>query len=352
MENKYDVIIIGGGQSGLAAAYFLRRTGLSYCILDKESSSGGSWQHYWNSLRLFSPAKWSSLPGVMMTGGADYYPSKEETISYLQSYEKRYKFPIIRLVEVISVSKNDNKFHLETTKGIFESKAVISATGVFNKPFIPDIDGLNKFKGDVLHSSEYKSPEAFKEKTIAVIGEGNSGAQILAELASVANTLWITGKKPQFLPDHIDGRYLFDVATQSYEAKKAGKDFTPPSLGDIVMVPPVKKAREEGFMKSYPPIKKIESHTILLENGQEHAVDVLLFCTGFKPALDHFQQLELTRNHRIATKETKAKEVDGLWLVGYGGWTGFASATLIGVGRTARKTIQEIEGFFQENQGN
>ncbi|MGK7388896.1 MAG: ArsO family NAD(P)H-dependent flavin-containing monooxygenase [Candidatus Cyclobacteriaceae bacterium M2_1C_046] len=348
MKKKYDVIIIGGGQSGLAVAYYLRRTGLSYCILDKETTSGGSWQHYWDSLRLFSPAKWSSLPGIMMSGGENYYPTKKETVAYLQSYEHKYNFPIIRPVEVKSISKNDSTFTLETSKGFFESKVVVSATGSFNKHFIPAIDGINSFKGKILHSSEYRSPERFKSKTVAIIGEGNSGAQILSEVATVSKTLWITSKEPQFLPDHVDGRYLFDVATQSYEAKKAGENFTPPSLGDIVMVPPVKKAREDGYLNNYLPIAKIKANSIVLTNEEEHTADILLFCTGFNPGLDHLKGLNIIHNHRINTEGTKAKETEGLWLVGYGSWTGFASATLIGVGRTARQTVQEVAAYLKE----
>ncbi|MEQ8534113.1 MAG: FAD-dependent oxidoreductase, partial [Imperialibacter sp.] len=96
----YDVIVIGGGQSGLAVAYYLNRAGLNYVVLDASDDAGGSWQHYWHSLRLFSPAQWSSLPGVLMTGGPDYYPTRNETIDYLRKYEEKYKFAIQRGVTV------------------------------------------------------------------------------------------------------------------------------------------------------------------------------------------------------------------------------------------------------------
>src|SRR5688572_6135165 len=113
---KYDVIVIGGGQSGLAMGYYLRRTGLSYIILDNQKESGGAWLHTWKSLRLFSPAQWSSLPGMMMTGGSDYYPTRDVTIEYLKFYETKYNLPVRRPVEVSGVLKVHDEFQLQTSE--------------------------------------------------------------------------------------------------------------------------------------------------------------------------------------------------------------------------------------------
>jgi len=343
--NRYDVIVVGGGQSGLAVGYYLRRSGLSFLILDKEDSSGGSWQHHWKSLRLFSPAQWSSLPGVIMNGGADYYPSLEETISYLTAYESKYGFPIKRPVDVHRVAKDTNGFKIETSEGVFYSTALVSATGSFYNPYIPKIAGLDKFTGTVIHSSSYKSPETFIGKTVAIVGEGNSGAQILAEVSKLTDTIWITQRMPRFLPDHIDGRYLFDAATQMYEAQKAGKDYTPPSLGDIVMVESVKEARSRNVLTSVGPLDSFAGNSVVLRSGNTEEVDVVIFCTGFKSSLAHLEALDIITDGKVDTIGTRAKRIDGLWLVGYGNWTGFASATLIGVGRSAKKTVEEIQAF-------
>lgn len=343
--NRYDVIIIGSGQSGLAVGYYLRRSGLSFLILDKESSPGGSWQHHWKSLRLFSPAQWSSLPGVIMNGGADYYPSREETISYLTAYESKYGFPIKRPVDVHRVTKDPNGFKIETSEGLFYSTALVSATGSFYNPYIPKIARLDKFTGTVIHSSSYKSPESFIGKRVAIVGEGNSGAQILAEVSKFTDTIWITQREPRFLPDHIDGRYLFDAATQMYEAQKAGKDYKPPSLGDIVMVESVKEARSRNVLKSVGALDSFTGNSVVLRSGNNEAVDMVIFCTGFKSSLAHLDALDVITDGKVDTIGTKAKKIDGLWLVGYGNWTGFASATLIGVGRSAKKTVEEIQAF-------
>jgi len=343
MEKIYDVIVIGGGQSALAVAYYLRRTDLEYIILDKETAPGGAWQHAWHSLTLFSPALWSSLPGVIMPGGNNYYPTRDETIQYLRDYEARYQFPVERPVTVKTVNRQDNLFLLTTDKGDYKARAVISATGSYANPYIPDIPGKALFDGEILHSADYKDPAPFAGKKVAVVGEGNSGAQILAEVSKVAGTLWITSSNPSFLPDEVDGRYLFDVATMVYKAKQEGRSFQPPSLGHIVMVPAVKEGRERGIYHSLPPFDHFTENGIGWANGRITAVDAVIFCTGFSPALQHLAPLNAVHTDgKIPTHETMSVDVPGLWLVGYGQWTGFASATLIGVGRTAKRTADEI----------
>jgi cation diffusion facilitator CzcD-associated flavoprotein CzcO len=344
---RYDVIVIGGGQAGLAMGYYLRRTGLSYLILDNQKESGGAWLHTWKSLRLFSPAQWSSLPGMMMTGGSDYYPTRDVTIEYLKFYETKYNLPVKRQVEVFNVLKVDDEFQLQTSDGLFISKAVVSATGSFNNPFIPESKGIETFDGQILHSSQYESPGQFENKRVAIVGEGNSGAQILAEVSKVTGTIWVTQKEPRFLPDHIDGRFLFDAATQMYEAQKSGKQFKPPSLGDIVMVESVKDARYRRVLKSVRPFDHFTQDSIVWVDGHEEKIDVVIFCTGFKPGLSHLKSLDVVNSDGKAdTDGTKSKKLDGLWLVGYGNWTGFASATLIGVGRSAKKTAEEIMEYL------
>lgn len=331
----------------MAVGYYLRRTGLSYVIIDGQHEGGGAWIHTWKSLRLFSPAQWSSLPGMIMSGGPEYYPTRDEVISYLREYESKYQLPVERAVQVRDVRKVGDEFETETSKGFYRSKAVVSATGTFTNPYIPPIPDHELFNGTTIHSSEYTSPDPFTDKRVAVIGEGNSGAQILAEVSKVAATWWVTSKVPRFLPDHIDGRYLFDAASQMYLAKKAGKAYEAPSLGDIVMVEPVKEARERKLLHSVGALQHFTANSVVCSDGREHVIDATIFCTGFKPALDHLSGLQAVNTKgNIETIETKSKAVDGLWLVGYGNWTGFASATLIGVGRSARQTVEEIQHFF------
>lgn len=350
-QKIYDVIIIGGGQSALACGYYLRRTDLEYLILDNQDKCGGAWQHGWKSLTLFSPAEHNSLPGWLMPKSENEFPTREEVIDYLCQYEKRYKLPIERAVEVKDVEKEADYFKIITNESTFYSKTIISATGTWGKPFIPAISGKDKFKGKQVHSANYQRPEDFAGQKVLIVGEGNSGAQILAEVSKVAETVWATRKTPEFLPDDVDGRVLFDQASAKYYAEKKGEKFdvSKNNLGNIVMVPSVKEARIRDVLHSKGQFKAFTESGVIWENGEEESFDAVIWCTGFGFATDHLKNIVSTDERgKIKTKRTRSVEEENLWLVGFGGWTGFASATLIGVGRSARATIKEIKDHFVE----
>lgn len=201
---KHDLIIIGGGQSALACAYFLRRKEIDYVILDEQTESGGAWLHAWDSLTLFSPSEYSSLSGWLMPKTENHFPTRNEVIAYLSQYEARYQLPVQRNVKVQDIKKEDDEFVLQTSKGIYKAKAIISATGTWSKPFIPLVKDSGKFLGEQLHSAHYQSAEKYKEKKVLIVGEGNSGAQLLAEISKVADTTWATNKTPEFLPDEVE----------------------------------------------------------------------------------------------------------------------------------------------------
>ncbi|MFN3664539.1 MAG: ArsO family NAD(P)H-dependent flavin-containing monooxygenase [Sediminibacterium sp.] len=349
----HDLIIIGGGQSALACAYFLRRTNLKYIILDDQPQNGGAWQHTWDSLTLFSPAQYSSLPGWMMPKSEGQFPSKQEVISYLNAYQERYGIQIQHDVKVENVTKTQDVFTVETTRGNYQSKAIISATGTWQKPFIPPVQGIDLFQGEQLHSARYTNADAFKDKKVLVVGAGNSGAQILAEVSKVTATVWAVQKAPEFLPDDVDGRVLFDVASAKYYAMKEGKGFEAEkyNLGNIVMVPSVKEARTRGVLKARPTFRSMYENGVIWQDGHREEFEVIIWCSGFGFATDHLKNLGIVQETGKADCEgTKVKALDGLWLVGYGSFTGYASATLIGVGRTARQTVEEISEYLQSDR--
>jgi putative flavoprotein involved in K+ transport len=339
-----EVIVIGGGQAGLAMGFYLRRTDLSWIILDEQDRPGGAWQRTWESLRLFSPARFSSLPGWLMPGGADTYPTRDEAIKYLAQYEAHYGFPVERPVHVRAVHRDGARFRVDTDRGAWTADAVVSATGSWANPILPDVPGRETFRGVQVHSAEYRSPDAFAGKRVLVVGGGNSGAQVLAEVSRVADATWVTLAEPRFLPDHVDGRYLFDQATEIYRARKEGRPPPPPAgLGDIVMVPPVREARDRGLLHAVRPFVRMTERGVVWPDGREEALDAVIWCTGYRPALDHLRPLGITEaDGRVAVRRTRSVREPMLWLVGYGEWTGFASATLIAVGRTARATTDEI----------
>ena len=216
----FDTIIIGGGQSGLSIAYFLKRYHINYLILDDHETNGGAWLETWDSLKLFSPKEYSSLSGWQMPLTEGEYPTKQELIEYLDQYEKRYHFPINRNVKVSNIYKKENFYIIETNKGTYHSKTIVSATGTAKEPFIPNYKGQKIFEGEQLHSVAYKNADNLKGKKVLIVGGGNSGAQILSEVSKVTSTVWSTKTPPVFLPDNIDGRYLFQEANKLFTSNE------------------------------------------------------------------------------------------------------------------------------------
>lgn len=342
----YDVVVVGGGQAALAIAYYLRRTDLSYVVLDDAPAPGGAWQHTWESLRLFSPAQWSSLPGRLMPGGTSYYPTRDEALAYLADYEERYAVPVVRPAHVLAVRRLGGALVVESDQGDWRARAVVSATGTWSAPNVPVFPGQAGFGGIVVHSAHYRRPDPFVGKRVVVVGGGNSGAQIVADLFERASVTWATRSPPTFLPDDVDGRYLFGEATARYRAMTEGA--VPPqsrTLGDIVMVEPVRRARDRGALTAVPVFRAFTDDGVEWPDGRRTREDAVILATGFRPALAHLAPLGVVAPNghgRVAVRGTRSVREPRVWLVGYGDWTGYASATLIGVGRTARATVDEI----------
>jgi cation diffusion facilitator CzcD-associated flavoprotein CzcO len=173
--------------------------------------------------------------------------------------------------------------------GYWDAKAVVSATGTWSNPNIPAYPGAELFRGQQLHSAHYVEPLAFSGKRVLIVGGGNSGAQILAEVSQVADATWVTPTEPLFLPDDVDGRVLFERATERWKAQMEGRVIEQPvgGLGDIVMVPAVVEARERDVLHAVRPFVRFTPDGVVWADGSETAVDAVIWCTGFKPALGH-----------------------------------------------------------------
>ncbi|MFE5050378.1 ArsO family NAD(P)H-dependent flavin-containing monooxygenase [Streptomyces sp. NPDC056637] len=352
MTHAVDVVVIGGGQAGLAAGYHLRRHGLDFVILDAQSTPGGAWQHTWDSLHLFSPAAVSSLPGWLMPAqSGEEYPDADHVVEYLSQYEQRYQLPVQRPVRVQAVRRDGGRLRVETDSGTWSARAVVSATGTWWRPFLPVVPGQELFSGRQLHTVNYRRPTDFTGRRVVVVGGGNSGAQIAADLATHPgiDLTWVTQRPPRFLDDDIDGRALFDAATARRRALDAGTSDTGgvASLGDIVAVAPVREARDAGLLKASPMFSRLTADGVEWADGSRAESDAVIWCTGFRPVLSHLAPLGLraARGH-IPTVGTRAVDEPRLHLLGYGDWTGPASATLIGAGRPARDAAREISALL------
>jgi cation diffusion facilitator CzcD-associated flavoprotein CzcO len=285
-----------------------------------------------------------------MPGGEEHYPTRDEVVRYLGDYEERYELPVRRPVRVEGVYREEGQLAVRVGGVRLPARAVVSATGTWRRPYIPDYPGRETFRGEQTHSAHYVCPDPYAGNRVLVIGGGNSGAQVLAEVSRVADTSWVTLKEPTFLPDDVDGRVLFERATRRYHSMQEGNEEEPVGgLGDIVMVPPVREARGRGALKSVRPFRNFAQGGVVWPDGTEEPIDVVIWCTGFRPSLEHLEPLGVIgEDGRVDTDGTRSVLEQRLWLVGYGDWTGYASATLVGVGRSARLTVEEIEEELAE----
>ncbi|WP_300384368.1 ArsO family NAD(P)H-dependent flavin-containing monooxygenase [uncultured Nocardioides sp.] len=360
LPEAVDVCVVGGGQSALALAFHLRRaerrrtgTPLAVVLLDAREQPGGAWQDAWPSLRLFSPAGYSSLPGRLMSRPpGDEPPDAAHVVDYLADYEQRYDVDVRRPVRVETVERAEDGLRVRTDHGDLHARAVVSATGTWDRPLWPAVPGADGFAGEVLHVHDYRGPEPFAGERVLVVGGGNSGAQVAADLLGTAAAVhWATRRPPRYLPDDVDGRVLFEVATQAVRDRAAGREARGVgSLGDVVAVPPVRAARDRGDLVAEPMVERLTERGARWADGREDPLDAVVWATGFRPALAHLRGLGLTWTDGHPATETPdgspfaVRSADGvpLWLLGYGDWCGPASATLIGVGRPAAAVAADV----------
>lgn len=355
---EVEVAVIGAGQAGLATGYYLRRAGMvpgrDFVILDAAATPGGAWPRMWTGLRLFSPSSASSLPGWMMPTWNDAdcgYPPRDHVVDYLSRYEERYGLAVLRPHPVAAVTRADDdprgRLLVDAGELVVAARAVVSATGTWDRPFWPSYPGMAGFAGRQLHTADYRAPTQFADQRVVVVGGGNSAAQVLAEVSTVADTTWVTARPPRFLPDDIDGRALFAAAHARVQALDKGFEHSGVAgLGDIVMVATVKDARTRGALTAQPMFTRLTRTGIAWGDGTRQTCDAVLWCTGFRPSLHHLRALGLrTHQGRVAVgglSGTQARSEPRLFLVGYGDWTGPASATLAGVGLSARRTAAAV----------
>lgn len=339
MRPSADVVVVGGGQAGLATSFYLRRAGIDHIVLDAQPEPGGAWRHTWPSMRLFSPAAYSSLPGWQMPPSGEDYPAAGHVVDYLTRYERRYDLPVERPVLVEQVTRRPYGFRVITDRGPVESRAVVMATGTWTRPFVPAVPGSQEFAGQQLHSSSYAGPQGLLDHRVVVVGGANSGAQIAADLLGSAEVTWCTLAEPRYLPDEVDGRELFRVAS----ARVRGEGDGVQGLGDIVAVASVRRARDLDGLRAVPMFARFTEGGVAWADGREQEVDAVVWCTGFRPALQALSSLDAPRGEgRIDTDGPVVHDVPGLYLVGYGDWTGAASATLIGVGQWAKAAVADV----------
>lgn len=352
-QETYDAIVIGAGQAGLATGFHLQRVGLRFTILEAGDSAGGSWKHYYRSLRLFSPARHSALPGLPFPGDPGHYPSRDATIDYLERYASEHQLPVTTDCRVNEVKRRpDGLFEVQTTRGVFLARALIAASGSFQRPRLPSLPGQNEFRGRLLHSLAYESPEAFAGQRVVVVGAANSGVQIATELAQVAKVSIAARRPPSFIRQRILGADVhawwsaFGLDSAEIGTWRAGlfkrlHSATGPSVLDAGVY---QTAVAAGRPDVRPMFHTFSPDGMVWEDGQAEPVDTVIFATGFLPSLEYLRALgALDPSGMPLQRGGISRTVPGLYHVGLSYQRTYASATLRGVGPDAEIVVKHLQ---------
>ena len=349
----FDTIVIGAGQAGLAAGYHLQRAGVRFTLLEAGLQAGGSWPNYYDSLTLFSPARFSSLPGLPLPGDPERYPKRDEVASYLQQYAAHFNLPITTSAKVASVERGDAAFHLVTESGAhYQARSLVAATGSFHRPNLPQLPGQTEFRGTVIHSSAYRNPEPFRGQRVLVVGARNSAVQIGVELAQVAQTTLATREPLRFKPQRIHGQDIhfwwwltgFDRVEL---ASLPGKVVSQLSSSGVLDTGKYQAAIAAGRPDHRPMFQSFTRDGVIWADGREEAVDTVIFATGYKPNLDFLAPLGAIDDTGQACQQGGVSlTVPGLYYVGLQGQRSYQSATLRGVGSDAAHVVRHIAHFL------
>ncbi|THC55442.1 NAD(P)-binding domain-containing protein [Streptomyces sp. A1499] len=344
--HEVDVVVIGAGQAGLSGAYHLRRTGLEpgrdFVVLDHAPRPGGAWQFRWPSLTYGKVHGMHALPGMELTGADPTRASSEVIGEYFTAYEDRFDLRVRRPVNVDAVREGDGgRLLVETSAGSWATRALINATGTWDRPFWPRYPGQETFRGRQLHTAVYPGPEAFAGQRVIVVGGGASGTQHLMEIAPLAaETTWVTRRPPVFREGPFDENWGRSAVAMVEERVRRG--LPPRSVVSVTGLPvndAIREARATGVLDRLPMFDRVTPTGVAWDDGRRVDADVILWATGFRAAIDHLAPLRLLEpGGGIRMEGTRAAADPRVHLVGYG-----PSASTIGANRAGRAAVRDIQ---------
>jgi putative flavoprotein involved in K+ transport len=356
MSNSHDseriqTLVIGGGQAGLAVGYYLAKRGLRFQILDANPRIGDAWRDRWDSLRLFNPARYASLPGMRFPGAGDNFPTKDQVADYLADYAQRFHLPLRNGVRVDRLWKEDGRFMITAGDQRFEADNVVVAMANYQTPHMPTFARNLDTKILQLHSHHYRNTSQLQDGGALIVGVGNSGADIAMEVAQ-SHPTWIAGRESGHIPWRIDtflatfflvrvvrflGHYILTIKTP------IGRKLRPrmiSSAAPLVRVKP--KDLIDAGVQRVPRIVGVRDGLPLLPDGRTLDVKNVIWCTGYR---HDFPWIDLPVFEPDGEPRHTAGIVDqvpGLYFVGLHFLYSMTSATLFGIARDARRIVKAI----------
>ncbi len=332
-----DSLVIGAGQAGLSASFHLRRRGVEHLVVDADERAGGAWQHRWDALTMRDVHGVAELPG-------DTPPPRDErranvvVPAYFAAYEEAHDLPVLRPVHVRRVRDDAGVLLVEAEEGEWRTRTLVNATGTWTQPFVPHYPGMETFLGEQFHTVDYPGPEHFRGKRVLVVGGGASAVQFLGALAPLTETLWVTRRPPVWRDDDFTPEA--GAAAVALVEKRVAAGLPPESVVSVtgLMLRPQEREAERlgAYADRRPLFQRIEPDGVRWADGSFERVDVILWATGFRPAIGHLAPLhlrsaaggiQLDRGGRGTTAVADPR----VQLVGYG-----PSASTIGANRAGR----------------
>jgi putative flavoprotein involved in K+ transport len=349
-EETYHTIIIGGGQAGLAVGHFLKQQGMDFVILDQNRRTGDSWRNRWESLRLFTPSQFDSLPGKSFPKPNNYFPSKDEVADYLEEYVRQFDLPVRNSVKVESLSRDGQSYQINAGAARFSAENVIVATGPYQVPHIPSFAKLLDPNILQLHSSNYFNPKQIPARSVLVVGAGNSGAEIALELSKTGKQVSLSGRDVGRIPINsplgklFDGRllwwFMMRVFTLSTPIGRKMQARTAHHGG------PLGRARRQEIAEAgiilTPRMSGIQAGKPQLEDGRVLQVEGVVWATGFQPDYRWINLPIFDKYGYPVHTRGVVHDMPGLYFIGLLFQTGLSSSLLGGIGKDAAYITAQV----------
>lgn len=336
-RERVGTIVIGAGQAGLATGYHLARRDADFVLLEAGARVGDAWRQRWDSLRLFTPAGYSGLPGRVFPAPPAHLPDKDEVADYLERYAEWAELPVRLGARVERVTREGGRFVVRSAGGTYEGESVVVATGAFHRPRLPAVAAALGPGIHQLHSSAYRNPFALPDGPVLVVGAGNSGAQLALELAR-HRKVWLSGRDTGRLPRRLLGRDVYDwlwpVLARLTTDTAIGRRLRAAShRGDPVIGMPRGALAEAGVVR----VGRLESARGGLPVCGDEVLQprVVVWCTGFAPDFSWLALPVLDDAGRPRHARGVATDVEGLFFVGLRFQHRVLSSLLGGVGDDA-----------------